>query len=103
MDLAEPLCGLLEAIAMVRCDCNNAWMDYSVSDVAEMGTDLPWDDPETVRWLKESWREARPRLERVWTLVDWCSPKQVGPPDRERLDTVVDLLLQAYRTEKRDE
>lgn len=103
MALAEPLSGLLETIAMVRCDCDNAWMDYSMSDLAEMGTDLPWDDPETVARLTESWQEARPRLERVWALTDWCSPQTVGPPDRERLDTVVDLLLQAYRTEKSDE
>ena len=42
MDLPEPLSGLLEAVAMVRCDCDNAWMDYSMSDRAEMGTDLTW-------------------------------------------------------------
>lgn len=103
MDLPEPLSGLLEALAMVHCDCDNAWMDYSMSDLAEMGTDLPWDDLETVAWLTESWQEARPRLERVWALVDWCSPHQVGPPDGERLDAIVDLLLQAHRMEKHDE
>lgn len=103
MDLPEPLSGLIEAIAMVRCDCENPWMDYSMSDLAEMGSDLPWDDPETVAWLTETWQEARPRLERVWALVDWCSPQQVGPPDGERLHAIVDLLLQAYRTEDRHE
>jgi hypothetical protein len=101
MDLPEPLSGLLEAAAMVQCDCGNAWMDYSASDLAEMGTDLPWDDPETVAWLVETWQEARPRLERVWALVDWCSPQAVGPADAERLDAVVESLLQAYRMEKR--
>jgi hypothetical protein len=103
MALPEPLSGLVEAVAMVQCDCDNAWMDYSASDLAEMGSDLPWDDPETVAWLTESWREARPRLERVWALVDWCSPQAVGPPDGERLDTVVDLLLQAHRMEEQGE
>lgn len=75
----------------------------SASDLAEMGSDLPWDDAETVAWLVETWQEAQPRLERVWALVNWCSPQAVGPPDGERLDSVVDLLLQAHRTEKRDE
>lgn len=103
MELLEPLSGLIDAIAMVRCDCENPWMDYSMSDLAEMGSDLPWDAPETVAWLTESWQEARPRLERVWALVDWCSPHQVGPPDGERLDAIVDLLLQAHRMEKHDE
>jgi hypothetical protein len=99
MDLTEPLSGLREAAAMVQSDCGNAWMDYSASDLAEMGSDLPWDDPETVAWLVETWQEARPRLERVWALVDWCSPQAVGPPDGERLDAIVDLLLQAYQME----
>jgi hypothetical protein len=103
MDLPEPLSGLVEAVAMVQCDCGNPWMDYSASDLAEMGTDLPWDDPETVAWLTESWQEARPRLERVWALVDWCSPPAAGPPDGGRLDTVVALLRQSYRMEKSDE
>lgn len=103
MELPEALPGLVDAIAMVQCDCENPWMDYSVSDLAEMGSDLPWDDAETVAWLADSWQAARPRLERVWALVDWCSPQAAGPPDRERLDTVVDLLLQAYRMEKPDE
>jgi hypothetical protein len=102
-DLAEPLSGLVEAIAMVQCDCDNAWMDYSVSDLAEMGSHLPWDDPETVHWLRESWQEARPRLERVWALVDWCSPQSVGPPDGERFNTIADLLLQAYLMERNNE
>ena len=88
---------------MVQCNCDNTWMDYSVSDLAEMGTDLPWDDPETVAWLTESWQEARPRLERVWTLVDWCSPQQLGPPDGERLQAVVNLLLQANHMEQAHE
>ncbi|MDT8307539.1 MAG: hypothetical protein RRC07_16520 [Anaerolineae bacterium] len=99
MALPGPLCGLIEAIAMVRCDCENPWMDYSMSDLAEMGTDLAWDDPETVAWLAETWQEAQPRLERVWALVNWCSPQAVGPPDGERLDAVVDFLLQAYQME----
>lgn len=99
MPLPDPLSGLVDAIALVRCDCQNPWMDYSLSDLAEMGADLPWDDPEAVAWLAETWREARPRLERVWALVDWCSPQAVGPADSERLDTVVDLLLQAYQME----
>jgi len=103
MALPEPLSGLIEAIAMVRCECENPWMDYSPSDLAEMGADLPWDDPETVAWLAEMWQEARPRLERVWALVDWCSPQQVGPADGERLDAVVDLLLQAHRRERNHE
>ncbi|MDT8307648.1 MAG: hypothetical protein RRC07_17070 [Anaerolineae bacterium] len=103
MELPEPFSGLIDAIAMVRCDCENPWMDYSMSDLAEMGSDLPWDDPESVAWLAETWQEARPRLERVWALVDWCNPQQVGPPDGERLHAIVDLLLQAYRTEDRHE
>jgi hypothetical protein len=99
MALPELLSGLTEAVALVQCDCDNPWMDYSASDLAEMGTDLPWDDPETVAWLAETWQEAQPRLERVWALVNWCSPQAAGPPDRERLDSVVDLLLQAYQME----
>jgi hypothetical protein len=74
-----------------------------MSDLAEMGSDLPWDDLETVAWLTESWQAARPRLEQVWALVDWCSPQPIGPPDSERLDAIVDLLLQAYRMERRDD
>jgi len=103
MALPEPLSGLIDAIAMVRCDCENPWMDYSMSDLAEMGSDLPWDDAETVAWLAETWQEARPRLERVWALVDWCSPQQVGPPDGERLDAIVSLLLEAHQMEGRHE
>jgi hypothetical protein len=103
MALPNPLCGMVEAVAMVRCDCDNAWMDYSASDLAEMGTDLPWDDPETVAWLAETWQEARLRLERVWALVDWCSPQAVGPPDAERLDAVINLLLQTHRMEQNHE
>lgn len=103
MALPDPLSGLIEAVAMVQCDCENPWMDYSVSDLAEMGTDLPWSDRETVTWLAESWQEARPRLERVWALVDWCSSQSVGPSDCERLNAIVELLLQAYRMERNDE
>lgn len=103
MVLPEPLSGLLEAVAMVQCNCDNAWMDYSVSDLAEMGTDLPWDDSETIVWLTESWQEAQPQLERVWALVEWCNPQQVGPPDGERLDAIVDVLLKANRMEERYE
>jgi hypothetical protein len=99
MTLPVPLPGLLEAVAMVQGDSGNPWMDYSASDLAEMGTDLPWDDAETVAWLVETWQEARPRLERVWALVDWCSPNAVGPSNGERLNTVVDILLQAYQME----
>jgi hypothetical protein len=103
MDLPEPLSGLVEAVAMVQSDCGNAWMDYSASDLAEMGSDLPWDHPETVAWLAETWQAARPRLEQVWALVDWCSPQAVGPPEGERLDAIVDLLLRAYRMERSDD
>jgi hypothetical protein len=103
MALPDPLSGLLDAIALVRHDCDNVWMDYSVSDLAEMGSDLPWDDAETVAWLTETWQEARPRLERVWVLVDWCSPQQLGPPDGEKLEAVVNLLLQANHMEQTDE
>jgi len=103
MALPEPLSGLVEAIALVQCDCGNPWLDYSASDLAEMGADLPWDDPETVAWLAESWQEAQPRLERVWALVGWCNPRAAGPANRERLDAVVDLLLRAYRMERSDE
>lgn len=99
MALPEPLSGLIEAIAMVRCECENPWMEYSPSDLAEMGADLPWNDPETVEWLAKTWQEARPRLERVWALVDWCSPQ----PDGERLDAIVDLLLQAHPRERNHE
>ena len=80
-----------------------AYTPYSISDLAEMGTDLRWDDPETVAWLRESWQEARPRLEQVWALVDWCSPQAVGPPDSERLDAIVDLVLRAYPMERSDD
>ena len=103
MALPEPLSGLVEAAGMVQCDCGNPWLDYSASDLAEMGADLPWDDPETVAWLAESWQEAQPRLERVWALVGWCNPRAAGPANRERLDAVVDLLLRAYRMERSDE
>jgi hypothetical protein len=103
MALPDPLSGLVEAVAMVQCNCDNPWMDYSASDLAEMGTDLPWDDAETVAWLAETWQEARPRLERVWALVDWCSPQAAGPPDAERLDAVVNLLLQRHRMEQNHE
>ncbi|MFW6063839.1 MAG: hypothetical protein ACOC9V_06640 [Chloroflexota bacterium] len=99
MTLPDPFSGLIEAVAMVQCACENPWMDYSMSDLAEMGSDLPWDDSETVAWLTETWQEARPRLERVWALVDWCNPQSVGPPDGERLDAIVDLLLRAYQME----
>ncbi len=103
MALPDPLSGLIEAVSMVQCSCDNPWMDYSMYDLAEMGTDLPWDDPETLAWLKESWQEARPRLERVWALVDWCTPQSVRPPDCERLNAIVDLLQRAYRMERTDE
>lgn len=103
MALPELLSGLVEAIALVRCECNNPWMDYSASDLAEMGSDLPWDDPETVAWLAESWQEARPRLERVWALVDWCNPQVAEPADSERLGAIVDLLLQLYQMESNHE
>jgi hypothetical protein len=79
------------------------WIDYSLSDLAEMGSDLPWDDAETVAWLTETWQEARPRLERVWSLVDWCNPQRLGPPNGGRLETIINLLLDAYRTEQAHE
>ena len=103
MKLAPPLDGLVEAIHMVRHSADNIWMDYSMSDIAEMGYHLAWEDEETVQWLAESWQEAGPRLERVWDLVEWCAPQAVGVPDREKLSQVVTLLLDAHRLEKIDE
>jgi hypothetical protein len=100
MELPDPLSGLLDAIALVRHECDNVWMDYSVSDLAEMGSDLPWDDAETIVWLTETWQEARSRLEWVWALVDWCSPQRLGPPDGERLGAVVNLLLEVFRPDQ---
>ncbi|MFW5943524.1 MAG: hypothetical protein ACOCXI_17085, partial [Chloroflexota bacterium] len=39
MTLPDPFSGLIEAVAMVQCACENPWMDYSMSDLAEMGSD----------------------------------------------------------------
>jgi hypothetical protein len=90
LELAGPLAALPGLIDMVFQQTGNSWLDVSPEMHAESGQVIYWE-AETVAELATLWRAAKPILESVWALAEW-----VTEAPAERLDKVMNTLLNAY-------
>lgn len=93
LTLPAPLDGLPHLIGMITKTWGNFWLDCSGEELA-YGEQVGWDDLDVERLIVE-WQDAQPILEQVNTLLHW-----VEENTRPRLETIAELLNQAYAYRK---
>jgi len=80
-------------IQMLDHNTGNAWSDVGETSLAEGGGYPEWSR-ENVERLAEAWRQARPVLDGVLSLLNWKN--ETAGAVAEKLSAVRDALVSAY-------
>jgi hypothetical protein len=91
--LQPELAALPDLIQMLVQNTRNFWLDVGEMSLAEGGSYPEWSR-ENVEWLVEEWRQARPVLDGIFSLLNWKNEN--AEAIAEKLSAVRDTLIAVY-------